>query len=276
MTNKKTYSITALSFILMNIVAFCLFYIPNFLIIDLSDTAYEIWRLITAFATKFSDFLLPVVSATVLLLGYERLGTKKTLLYALVFSVPRIFYILPYYYLQFWIYGYDSIEAISFSALASLLGIAVFFGESVLLLYVIRIFARLPILKELKKDLPVNLRTNTPKDVMTNLKRTADGLIMSSASESRVFDLDSPIIFGILAAAFAEFCISLIFELWDFVGYLIEYAGDYRIGEIAELTAYLVFLAIELLATHAICCFIKNYTVKKRKDIDNGIHKTLE
>ena len=276
MTNKRNFLIIALSFISINIATFCLFYIPNFVIVDLSSSVYDTWRLITTFATKFADFLLPAAAATVLFLGYERLGARKTLLRAVILALPRVFYILPYYYLQFWGVGNDSIEAISLAALASLFGVAVFYGESILLLYIVRVFSRLPILKELKKSLPVNLQKNTPKDVMTTLKKTANGVVASSAQDRSVFDLDSPITFGILAASFTEFCISLIFELWNYVGYFIEYAGDYRTDEIIELTSYLVFLAVELLATHAICCFIRNFITNKGEDKNNGIDKAVE
>ena len=100
---------------------------------------------------------------------------------------------------------------------------------------------------------------------MKDLKKTADGIISSVSASRSVLDLDSPITFGILSASLVEFFISLLFELSDFVGYLVEYAGDYRTGEIIEFTSYLVFLAVELLLSHAICCTIFNF-IKKSED----------
>lgn len=262
MNAKKILFTTALSFIFINIVTFCMFYIPNFVVMELSNLIYESLRLLTAFLTKFFDFLMPCAAAAVLFALRSKISLKKTLLGALMLSLPRIFYILPYYYLRFWMYGSDSIEAVTFAALVSLFGVAVFFGETFLLLYVIRTFARLPILKELKGKLPLNLQKNTPKNVISELKKTADGVISELAPDRTVFDLSSPITLGVLAASFTEFLISFIFELTDFIGYLMEYVGDYRTGEIIELTAYLVFLAAELLATHAICRLILNFITK--------------
>ena len=265
MNIKKILFTTALSFIFINIVTFCMFYIPNFVIMELSNLIYESLRILTTFLTKFFDFLMPVAAAAVLFAFRNRIGIKKTLLCGLILSLPRIFYILPYYYLQFWIYGSDSIEAVTLAAFASLFGIAVFFGETILLLYIIRTFARLPILKELKSKLPLNHQKNTPKNIMSELKKNADDALKELSPNRAAFNLNSPITIGVLAASFAEFFISFVFELSDFIGYLIEYVGDYRTGEIIEFTAYLVFLAVELLATHAICCFILNF-IKKSED----------
>ena len=259
---KKPYFVTAFSFILINILLFCSFYIPNFITGESSEP-FEYLRI---FASKLFDFVMPLVAATVMFLGYSSLGAKNTLIRAILLSMPQVFYILPYYYIYFWVNGNDSIEAISLSALVTLFGVAVFYGESVLMLYVIRAFARLPIVKGLKKDLPRSRQENTPKELLSELRKKADEVIENSLTDRSVLSLGSPVTAGILAAAFTEFCISFIFEISDIITYLVEYRGDYRIEDVIFYTAVILFLAVELLAGHSICCFIRNLIIKRKED----------
>ena len=127
--NKKLFTIIGLSFVFVNLLTFCLFYIPNYVLM-LNVEWVEYFRI---FFNKFFEFLLPAVAATVLFLGYPRDGLKKTITRAFCLSLPRIIYLLPYYYLYYILNFYDSIEAITLSALVTLFGVVLLFGQILLL-----------------------------------------------------------------------------------------------------------------------------------------------
>ena len=219
------------------------------------------------FLNKLFEFLLPTVAATVLFIGYSDLGLRRTLLRALYFSLPRIVFSLPYYYLYFWVNWYDSIESISLSALVTVFSVAILYGQILLLFWLIRVFARLPILKELKKSLPLNQQSNTPKDALSRLKKDADKSVAESFLDRSIFSFSSPTSLGIFAAAFAGFCINLAREIVDTVTYLIEYAGNYYLEEIIYIVACYLFLLVELFISHAICCLIRNTLTKIENEV---------
>ena len=264
MNSKKICLITAISFAFVNLLAFCIFYIPNYVLM-LNVEWVEYTRV---FLNKFFEYLLPVVAATVLFIGYTRDGLKKTFIRAIYFSLPRIVYLFPYYYLYYILNWNDSIESISLSALVTLFGVALFYGQIILLFWIIRVFARLPIIRELKIALPINQQKAPPKEILAELRSSADKRVCSSLSEKSIFNFSCPASLGIFAASFASFCINLVREIIGTVDYLIEYAGDYYLEEIFYITACYLFLLVELLASHAICCLIRNlFNVEKRSDL---------
>ena len=259
--SKKTCLIVALSFIFINILSFCLFYIPNYvLMLNIEWVEYT-----RVFLNKFFEFILPVVAATVLFLGYTEDGLKKTLIRAVYLSLPRMIYLLPYYYLYYILNWYDSIESISLSSIVTLFGVALFYGQVVLLFWLIRLFARLPVLKEMKKKHPLNQQNDTPKNLRAELKAQADIEVAASLSDKAVFNFSKPTSLGFFAATFAGFCINFVREAIGTVEYLIEYSGNYYLEEIIYITACYLFLLFELLAGHAICCGIRNLLNKEKR-----------
>ena len=269
---KKLYLITVASFILANLVAYLLFHIPALVL----EETYEWLEYTRVFLSKFLEFILPSVAGTVLFIGYREIGIKKTLLRALYISLPRIVYLLPYYYVYHIVMAYDSVESISLSALVTLFGIALFFGQALLLFFIIRIFSRMPIVKALKKELPVNQQAKTPKDVKILLVKNAEDVLEETKTRGSVFDFAHYENLGIFASVFTVFIVELIRELVDSIAFIIECEGNLFADEIIYMTACYLFLLVELLAGQAICGLIKNAalnkTNKKPKN-DNQEHK---
>lgn len=266
MSNKKLCTITGISFIFFNLLMFCLFYIPNYVLM-LNAEWIEYLRI---FLSKFFEFLLPAVAATVLFLSYAADGLKKTIKRAICLSLPRIIYLLPYYYLYYIFNFYDSVESLTMSAFVSLFGAALLSGQILLLFLVIRIFARLPLLRKAKEALPINEQRSTPRDVLRALKKSADEEVLSSLSDKELFNFARPTSLGIFAAAFASFVINFVVEIFDTVVFIIDietsYSGNYYIEEIIYIIACYLFLAVELMACHAICCLIRNALNKNEKE----------
>ena len=257
---KKACLFTVLAFILAQLIVYCLFHIPNFVLMQTTD-AIEYTR---RFLVKFCDFLMPIVAATVLFVGYNKVPLKTTLIRAIFLSLPRMIYSLPYYYLYFWANFYDSIEAISLSALVTLFGVCLFYGQVLLLLWLMRSFARLPIVKKYKKELPINEQKKTPKNILLELRKKADAEVESTITDRSLFNFSSPSTLGIFSAVFGSFCINFAREAIDTITYLFEYAGDYLPEEIIYVTFCYIFLVTELLLCQAICCAIRNLITKEK------------
>ena len=266
MNHKKLFAITGISFVFVNLLTFCLFYIPNYVLM-LNVAWLEYLRI---FLEKLCEFLLPAVAATLLFISFSTDGLKKTIRRAICLSLPRIIYLLPYYYLYYIFNFYDSVEAITLSALVTLFGVALLFGQILLLFVIIRSFARMPLLRKAKEALPINERKSTPKDVLRTLKKNADEEVSSSLSDKEFFNFSRPTSLGIFAAVFASFIINFVIEIYDTILFVIDietsYGGNYYAEEIIYIIACYLFLVVELMASHAICCLIRNALNKNEKE----------
>lgn len=258
-TTKKIHLFTLISFILANLFAYLLFHIPTLVL----EETYEWLEYTRAFITKFIEFVLPTVSATVLFIDCYELGTKQTLIKALTLSLPRILYLLPYYYVYYIVLAFDSIEAVFRSLLVTLFGTALFFGVSLLLLHVMRVFSRMPFVKELKKSLPVNLQERTPKDVKRKLVEDADKKLAENIGCGNVFDFSCPENLGIFASVFFVFGIELIREIIESIIFVIECEGILFADEIIYMTGCYLFLLVELILAHTLSVLIKNHAKKQ-------------
>lgn len=253
-TTKKLFLFTTLAFVFANLFTYLLFHIPTLVL----EERYEWLEYTRSFITKFLEFILPTVAATVLFVGYREIGMKRTLLRAMYLSLPRIIYLLPYYYVYYIVIAYDSIESITLSALVTLFGTALQFGETLLLFVIIRIFSRMPIVKSLKKGLPVNQQKKPPKNIARGLIQDAENLLSENMTRGNVFDFSHRENIGIFASVFFVFIIDLVRELIDSIVFIIECNGDLFTDEIIYMTACFLFLLIELLGGQAICGWIKN------------------
>ena len=260
MTNtKKLFLFSTFAFVFANLFIYFLFHIPTLVL----EESYEWLEYTRLFITKFLEFILPTVASTVLFVGYREIGMKRTLLRAMYLSLPRIVYLLPYYYVYYIVMAYDSIESITLSALVTLFGTALQFGETLLLFAIIRIFSRMPIVKSLKEKLPVNQQKKPPKSVARELIRDAENLLSDNMTRGNVFDFAHRENIGIFASVFFVFIINLVRELIESIAFIVECGGNLFTDEVIYITACYLFLLIELLAGQAICGLIKNFAIKK-------------
>lgn len=256
---KKIYLICYLSFILANLIAFLVYFIPDYVI----ESDIGNWEYVRLFFNKLVEFAFPTIAAALVFLDYPATGLKRTLIRAAGFALSRMVFLLPYYYLYFMnVYKY-SVEAISLSAIVTVFGALLFWVHISLLFIIIRLVADSLIVRQYAKELPLNQQKNMPKDVKKGLFKKADASLSCYMSDSGMFDFTKPIIAGIFASTFAEFLINFVKELFETITYLIGYAGSYRTVEIIYITSSFLFLVVELLSVHAICYFLKNVSVKK-------------
>ena len=245
---KRLYLISALSFCAVNFASFLIFFIPNY-VIEADIGWFEYVRL---FFNKFVEFALPPIAACLLMSAYFDGGIKKSLIYAIYLALPRIIYLLPYYYLYHIAYGYDSIESICLSGLVTVFGVALMWAHIAVLFLLTRMVAIRTIAKSLANDLPPAVQKSIPIDIKKMLNKQAKKSLGEEINFTGAFDFAAPMTLGIFAAVFGEFTVNLMREISDTVIYLVNYAGYYRIDEIIYITGSFVFLIIELLLVHII------------------------
>ena len=250
--NKRLFLFGILGFCAVNLFSFLIFFIPNY-VIEADIGWFEYVRL---FLNKFLEFALPPIAAVLLLKVYFAGGIKGALISAIFFSLPRIIYLLPYYYLYHIAYGYDSIESICLSALVTVFGIALMWAHIALLFSLIRMMAIRSTAKSLATDLPPAIQKTMTVDLKKKLNQQAEKALSTDINFTGAFDFSIPLTLGIFASSFGEFIINFMREAVDTVTYLINYAGYYRLGEIIYITASFIFLIAELLSVHLIAYLI--------------------
>ena len=249
---KRFFPISICTFIVINLIAFLIFFLPYYVF----EIESEIYEYIRIFLTKLIEFALPVALSTLLIKLYYIGGLKKALISAIYFSLPRAVYLLPYYYLYHIAFGYDSIESLGLSALVSVFGVAVNWAVSVLLFLFARFLATRTITKVLVLELPPKVQKNITPYIKSELKNRAEEKLLALDIPDAPFNFEHPITRGLFGAAFLGFAIGFLREVIDTISYLVDYAGYYRTDEIIYIMVCYLFLLTELFITHIITHFI--------------------
>ena len=249
---KKLFLITSLAFAGVNLLVFLTFFIPNYVF----EESTEIIEYTRIFLTKFAEFALPTIAASILFKICFDSGIKSIIKGAVIFALPRIVYLLPYYYLYHIAFGYDSIESISLSALVTVFGVAINALVILALFFIARLLATNAAMKPIIAKLPPKVQQNLTKETKSEARLEAVKSLSAVDIPEQAFDLQNPITLGIFGAAFSGFGINLLSEIIDTVTYLVDYAGYYRMDEIIYIVVCYLFLMAELFATHLIAHFI--------------------
>ena len=233
-----------LGFILANLIAFLVFFIPYYVIeADNGD-----WEYAVLLFNKFSEFMLPAVAASVVLSQYRTGEVKAAVIRALLLALPRAIFLLPYQYLYFIAYGYDSIESISLSALVTVFGTALFFGQVLLFFFLAREVGRRVAVGALGGDKAKALS----REELKEKKRKCDVSVFSKEGFGGILELGKPYIAALFSVAFLEFLIYLTVEIVDTVTYIVESEGLFFESEIIYIVISYLLLLAELFAVQAI------------------------
>lgn len=210
-----------------------------------NDVIGEAFEYASYYLSKTVEFLAPPILATLALCVLLSYGRSALVKFALTVASARLFYSLPYYYIIFiYNHGYDSIEAIALSLLATAL---------VILLTVLGIFASLGIYY-------LVLGRSCKKNGKTIDDATGDILTRSIVSDF-VCHKNVPV----LVFALARFTFSFVMELIDTVTFFIEYRSDYIAKEIITILANFTLLFALLVASYLIAANIKNALVDNKE-----------
>ena len=253
MNLKKSVGLSAICFGGLSLMMFLMFFLPNYVISgEVGNFGYVI-----DFFGRLVEFCLPVVGGVICFCISSVSGGGAILCSAAVLSATRILYLLPYYYLYFIAYGYDSIEAILLSAAVSLLGVALEFGLMILLCYIARWAALRGIRKGMTEAELRSIGRMTKEEEKAIFSEKLSELCRSEIGLRYMFDLASPIKRGIFFAVICQFGVSLVQEIVSTLNYLISYAGYYRVNELIYMMVSYLFILFEMILAQVVCCIIK-------------------
>lgn len=212
--SKKIYVFSMIAFWVANLLS-----VLSLLFISykVSNPA-EVFVYVRIFVTKFIDFAIPAVAALLLFLDRDA-GVKKLLGSAILLALPRLAYSIPYYYFYFLGSRYDSRESITMSFFVSAFGVALVFGQ-IMLIYL----------------------------VMKKMSSREGCLEIKSP-----FDFSSVVTLGIFSGVFLQFIIGIIGEIISTVDFIISYGGFLKIGEIIYVCICYLFVLCEMLLVHLLC-----------------------
>jgi hypothetical protein len=224
---KKGFTLRSCGcFAAFNLTAFLVYYIFSYIIpMTFEDItlAAEIYPLLS----KLLTVALPIASGSLLYIYSTHCGNKAALVFGIFISITRIFYSVPFYYMQFIFTEYDSVESLLIGLAASIPDMAVWYGLSLLVLYIYRLA-----LKGRSKE--------AAQDI----------------SDLRAFDFDEPTVFASVMVSLAGFVFLLVREIIDTVIFIIDYSGRYELRDIIYICVTYIFLLCVALLTHLISIFI--------------------
>jgi hypothetical protein len=179
-----------------------------------------------------------LVAATMLVV-YALKGTKSAIVCAIIASLGRLLFTLPYYYIIYiYNYGYDSVESITLSLFSSV-GIIAF--------TVIGAFLSLWI--------AVMIIRKSEGDVKSSI-------VYSLEENQATADFSSGANRAILIFAAIRLIRGLISEIIDTVTFFLEYGLDYTIGEIVTIMCNYVLLFALVAIAYLVGVKVKNLIVK--------------
>ncbi len=217
---------------LISLISFLIFYIPNYFISNNEPLIY-----ISYFIREFIDSFIPVFSAAVIYFADCDKKLFKRFLSALKLSLPRLIYVIPYYYLYYMSQGFDSLESLMYLSVHSVFLMLVFPVE--LSLYVII------------------------ASFLGKRRARKTGYKLNFEEERGIFDLATPFAFSLFSISLSRFTYDTVMEMRDAISYLVNYAGSYRTSEIIFMLIKFLFVLATLLAMHALLQFMRKRAVKR-------------
>ena len=239
---KKTTSRAFLVYACINVFTYLFAHVAY---LFASDVIGETFEYLSYYLSKTVEFLAPPILSTLALCVLLSYGKSALVKFTLTVASARLFYSLPYYYIIFiYNHGYDSIEAISLSLLATAL---------VILLTALGILLSLVIFYSV-------LSRQCKKSKKSRDEALSEVLTKSVATDFICHKNTPVLIFALL-----RFTFSFVMELIDTVAFFIEYRSDYIAKEIITILANFTLLFALLVASYLIAANIKNALVDNKE-----------
>jgi hypothetical protein len=264
---KRYFRYAVLGLCLANLLIFARFYITDYLpsvnLLKVPDAVY----FSLYYPAKLLEFsLTPLTAVIAFSLFYD--SPKKLAVSSALLTLPRAFYLIPYYYLYENAYGNDSLESLTLSLFITIFGFIVLFLHLALLLLIFRSVMQFLIKRELKAQNPYLCK----KEAKTELCEKTAKMLPEEIAKKGFFDLSLPVIAGIFSVAFVEFLYPLINEIIRTVSFFEKYGTSYTVGEIFSIVFAFIFVLAELIAVHVLAVLLKNLTLRAR--IHPDVEKT--
>ena len=233
--NKKTvlYAVI-LTVAAVNLVSLILSYASAYL---LSSAALSY---VSEYFSTLSETVLPTLTAVAMFCVYAASGIKKSLLYAVFYSLTWFFFFLASYFIDCSYSGYEIGYSLLFSALGAMLMAVAMYAELVVLFFIIVFASRIFASKRYGAG-------HEPSEY-----------IFSEAA----FDFQCPVTVGIFASSAALFFYNLGIEIANTVSFILDCAGIYTAGEIFYLVFRYIFILALLILSHYLSHLSKKLFIK--------------
>ncbi len=193
--------------------------------------------------SELASFILPLAAACILFVSYAFRGAFHAIPRVLVFSLPYILGTAPEYYLVF-LQAFDSLGALFFAVIYSLIIFAAVTAQMLLLFGIICFFFRFP-----QKD---------------RFGRRA----LEPLCKEDMFDFSEPFAKGLFAAVLVQFAVALVPEIIDTVKFIVNNRGTILISEILTILFTFVFIVFEMIVSYIFVYKLKNKLLYERLSED--------
>lgn len=222
--NKKFIRRSLFIFIIGYAVLFLLYYTQYQLGLN-----SEIYEYIMYFYNQLLSFILPIISAMVMVVASARYGTSYAMKRGWALAVPIAIYTLPSYYISYTYAYYEVFSAILWALLFTVIEIAFFHLQALIAYFIIK-----------KLTVCFGKKKRQGKDLMSLL------------SEGDLFDSTVPVTLSVFLCASLQFVIRLVIEIVNTAIFLHESYGTYRTDEIVYIAFTYCFLVFELFICHTL------------------------
>ena len=232
--NENLYTKASLLLLLGYFATFMVFYLSNVLFSGSAALAY-VW----IFLQRATYLLMPLLSALLILIADAYLGMGAALLRLIPIALVKAVYTLPYYYLLL-VYDplYDSIDALFFALVQTVLECVILYVLVLLLFLAMRFI------------LNISTKTGAPKAEVI--------------AEKTVLDFKNPVSFTFMISALLSFLYHLIAEIIDTVSIIKTYQARLLGKEIIYMVFSYAFDVLLLVVYYFALVCVKNLIVKYR------------
>ena len=222
------------------------YYIPYYIIEPKNLTEGLVY--LFTYAEEIYGWVLACAFSSVAFLYCLDKGIKKSLLPLLLLSLTRAVYTLPYYYLIALDFGFDSVEGLLISLVATVIDVIILFVKTLAACFVVGFISASYKAKSFKRDALLSVRGSLSQDI----------------SPAPAFALTDNISVALLSVCAIEFIYKLALEIYDAVSYIIDYSENYRSDEIIYMVFRFIFILFVFLFSHFVCSEIKNALIKEK------------
>ncbi len=237
---KKEFGKYLGRFSLVNLAAFLLFYISNY-VIGVDAVEY-----VRHFIGEAVDFALPIVVAALVAIATVKHGFRALWL-GVAAAIGRLAYLYPAMYLEF--VGPQNLSS----------------GDSLLVSFP---FALGLSLVELIYSMLLVFLIHLVCEKAAHRRGGSLELAVSSASSA--FDFSNELTLSVFIGGIVSFIINLAFEIEDAVVFLTEHGDSYQMSEIIFIAVSFVMILVELLLTQVVIFKIKNKIDEGSKEAKNA------
>ena len=213
MSEKRTKGAIIFFSSLIYLLTFLLFFYSSYV-----ESAHVFFAYASSFIGDFVFFVLSAVFFGLVFKIYLLQTVRAALCSALLFALPYLFYSIPHRYVTLTLGGYRLTDVLILLVFDSLFSFLLSYS-TIVAMCLSAIFVYKKIYRGEKKE-----------------------ALVSELSKARVLDMESRGGIIILISVGLLFLYYLISELISTVSYVIDYAGEYRTGEIIYIAARYLFL----------------------------------